>query len=76
MGIVGLAGNIFVIISRMIIREPNRIHSFYIRNLAGADLLMGVFLLSIAIHDISFRGEFLIHQHEWRHSLTCQLSGT
>src|ERR1700753_846590 len=75
MGILGVAGNLFVIVSRMVFREPNRVHSFYIKNLALADLLMGLYLLSIAFHDISFRGEFLAHQYKWRHSWICQYSG-
>jgi hypothetical protein len=75
MGLVGVVGNLFVIVSRLVLREKNRVHSFYIKNLAFADLLMGVFLLSIAFHDVSFRGEFLARQHSWRHSLTCQWSG-
>ncbi len=60
MGLVGVVGNIGVIVSRMVLEKTrkNRVHSFYIKNLAIADLLMGVFLLSIAFHDVSFRGEF------------------
>jgi hypothetical protein len=75
MGVVGVVGNAFVILSRLLVREKNRVHSFYIKNLAFADLLMGLFLLSIASHDVSFRGHFLAKQHAWRHSLTCQWSG-
>lgn len=75
MGILSIVGNIFVIFCRMMIREPNRVHSFYIRNLAVADLLMGVFLLSIAAHDVAYRGQFLRYQFQWRHSAMCQISG-
>jgi len=75
MGVMAVVGNGFVIVSRMVLREKNRVHSFYIKNLAMADLIMGIFLLCIAFHDVSFRGEFLARQHAWRHSLTCQFSG-
>jgi leucine-rich repeat-containing G protein-coupled receptor 7/leucine-rich repeat-containing G protein-coupled receptor 8 len=75
MGLLGVLGNLFVVASRMILREKNRVHSFYIKNLALADLLMGLFLLSIAFHDVKFRGEFLASQQAWRHSFTCQFSG-
>jgi len=75
MALLGVFGNGFVIASRLIFREKNRIHSFYIKNLALADLLMGFFLLSIAIHDVRFRGEFLAHSHSWRHSVVCKVSG-
>lgn len=75
MGSVGIGGNLFVIISRLVLREKNKAHSLYIKNLAIADLLMGLFLISIAFHDMSFRGHFLAHQHAWRHSITCQVSG-
>lgn len=75
MGLLGVVGNGFVIASRLIFREKNRIHSFYIKNLALADFLMGIFLLSIAFHDVKFRGEFLAHQNSWRHSPICKISG-
>jgi len=74
-GVVGVLGNLFVIVSRSVFHEIKPIHSFYIKNLAVADLFIGIFLISIGFHDIKFRGQFLMFQHTWRLSLTCQFSG-
>jgi len=64
-----------VIVGRLVFHELNPIHSFYIKNLAAADLLVGIFLITVGFHDIKFRGRFLMFQHSWIHSSTCQLNG-
>ncbi|KAI1286967.1 Relaxin receptor 1 [Halotydeus destructor] len=69
-------GNLFVIIGRMFMQETNEVHSFFIKNLALADLLMGVYLFIIAYYDVSFRGEYIKHEENWRHSWQCNLSGS
>ncbi|XP_064489436.1 relaxin receptor 1-like isoform X2 [Ornithodoros turicata] len=68
-------GNLIVLIGRMLFREQNRVHSFYIKNLAIADLLMGIYLIAIAFNDVRFRGEYIRHDYVWRHSWQCQLFG-
>ncbi|KAH7947936.1 hypothetical protein HPB52_017124 [Rhipicephalus sanguineus] len=66
--IIACAGNLLVLVGRVMFREHNEVHSFYIKNLALADLLMGVYLLVIAAHDVRFRGEYIRHDYRWRHS--------
>lgn len=51
-GIISCLGNLFVFISRIIFNEPNEVHSFFIKNLSIADLLMGIYLLIIARFEI------------------------
>lgn len=73
--LVACFGNLLVLVGRMLFREQNEVHSFYIKNLALADLLMGVYLIVIAAYDVQFRGEYIRHDYEWRHSWSCSVSG-
>lgn len=73
--LVACFGNVLVLVGRMVLREQNDVHSFYIKNLALADLLMGVYLIVIASHDVRFRGEYIRHDYQWRHSWGCSASG-
>lgn len=68
-------GNIFVLVGRHFMHETNAVHSFFIKNLAAADLLMGVYLFIIGIHDIRFRNEYILHEAQWRRSWQCKFSG-
>lgn len=52
-----------------------QVHSFFIKNLAFADLLMGIYLFIIAYYDASFRGQYIKHEEAWRHSWQCNFSG-
>ena len=51
LGLTSLLGNLFVIIMRVVVKEDNKVHSFLLTNLAMSDLLMGIYLLIIAIKD-------------------------
>ena len=75
LGILAFLGNLLVIIWRIIDKEENRVHSFLLTNLAVADLLMGVYLLTIAIMDVRWQGEYFKHDIEWRSGLGCKIVG-
>ena len=75
LGILAFLGNLFVIIWRLIDKEENRVQSFLLTNLAVADMLMGVYLLTIAIMDVRWRGEYFKHDIDWRSGLGCQIVG-
>jgi len=75
LGIIAFFGNLLVIIWRLIDKEENRIHTFLLINLAFADLLMGVYMLTIAIMDLRWQGEYFKHDIEWRSGLGCQITG-
>ena len=75
LGILASLGNFFVIIWRLIDKEENRVHSFLLTNLAVADLLMGVYMLTIAIMDLKWQGEYFKHDIEWRSGMGCQIAG-
>ncbi|ESO93214.1 hypothetical protein LOTGIDRAFT_62022, partial [Lottia gigantea] len=68
-------GNSAVILGRFLIREDNQIHSFFIKNLSLADLIMGIYLMIIASQDLNYRGVYLVYDIEWRNSWACDLSG-
>ena len=75
LGILAFLGNLLVIIWRLIDKEENRVHSFLLTNLAIADLLMGVYLLIIAIMDVKWQGQYFKHDIKWRSGLGCQITG-
>ena len=75
LGILASLGNLLVLIWRMIDKEENRVHSFLLTNLAVADMLMGIYLLTIAIMDVRWQGEYFKHDIEWRSGVGCQIVG-
>ena len=75
LGILALLGNLLVIIWRALDKEENRVQSFLLTNLAVADLLMGVYLLTIAIMDLRWQGEYFKHDIEWRSGIGCRIAG-
>ena len=75
LGILAFLGNLLVIIWRIIDKEENKVQSLLLTNLAVADLLMGVYLLTIAIMDVRWRGEYFKHDINWRSGLGCQIVG-
>ncbi|XP_066028415.1 uncharacterized protein [Pocillopora verrucosa] len=77
-GIMSLVGAVFVIVWRLVFRETkkkNKIQSIMLIHLAGADGLMGVYLITIGVVDAIWAGEYYLHDYYWRSSLTCQVTG-
>lgn len=75
LGSLALAGNLLVIIWRLLYHTDNKVHSFLITNLALGDLCMGLYLLIIAAVDVHYRGVYFIYDAFWRTSTLCQLAG-
>ena len=75
LGLTALVGNLLVILMRVFVKEDNKVHSFLLTNLAISDLLMGVYLLVIAIKDVQWQGEYFKHDVNWRSGLTCAFTG-
>ncbi|CAH0558040.1 unnamed protein product [Brassicogethes aeneus] len=75
MGAIGCTGNLIVLLGRLLGPSNNIVHSLYLRNLAFSDLLMGVYLFTIASVDQEYRGHYLRHQYKWRHSFLCNICG-
>ncbi|XP_068083115.1 relaxin receptor 1 isoform X2 [Anabrus simplex] len=68
-------GNALVLWGRFSERDENRELSFIVRNLAVADLLMGIYLIVIGVQDTQFRGEYSRRAHHWMSSWACTIIG-
>uniref|UniRef100_A0A0P4W6Y3 G-protein coupled receptors family 1 profile domain-containing protein n=1 Tax=Scylla olivacea TaxID=85551 RepID=A0A0P4W6Y3_SCYOL len=75
MALVTLFANVVVIFCRAISRKDNKILKLFVKNLAAADLLMGVYLVVIGVQDAMTRGSFNSHALQWADSYTCILAG-
>ena len=75
LGILAFCGNLFVLIWRLLVPDDNRVQSLLLSNLAVADFLMGVYLLTLAILDTMWKGEYFKHDVWWRNSLPCRVVG-
>jgi hypothetical protein len=75
LGITAFAGNLIVIIWRVIAKDVNRVNSFLLTNLAVAALLMGVYMLIIAYKDTEWDGMYFKHDFSWRASDMCKFAG-
>eukprot|EP00058_Branchiostoma_floridae_P026198 XP_002611688.1 hypothetical protein BRAFLDRAFT_63628 [Branchiostoma floridae] len=73
--IVTCLGNTAVMIGRTVMKQENKVHSLFIKNLCASDFIMGVYLLVIATKDMTFRGVYHRHTHAWTNSLGCQITG-
>ena len=60
---------------RAVVKEDNMVHSFLLTNLAMSDLLMGIYLLIIAIKDMQWQGEYFLHDFKWRSGVPCAFTG-
>ena len=75
LGIMAFAGNLIVIVWRLIAKDVSRLNSLLLTNLAVADLLMGVYMLIIASKDSEWDGEYFKHDLLWRASGLCKFAG-
>ncbi|XP_055389849.1 relaxin receptor 1 [Condylostylus longicornis] len=76
MSAIAVIGNSIVLIGRFFSKSRRNVdQTLYLRHLAGSDFLMGIYLAAIATADIEFRGEYLIHEEQWRHSIACSICG-
>jgi hypothetical protein len=75
MAILACAGNMLVLLGRVVAREANPVHSLYIKSLTLADLLMGVYLFIIAEADWHYRDIYIKYDFQWRHSSICNACG-
>ena len=75
LGILAFFGNLAVLIWRALVPDRNRIQSILLSNLAMADFLMGVYMLMLAVLDITWKGEYFKHDVLWRNSLGCRIVG-
>ncbi|XP_071128650.1 G-protein coupled receptor GRL101-like [Mytilus edulis] len=72
-----LMGNIGVILYRIIYEKTLlfKANGLFIMNLGVSDMLMGVYLGIIAVADMYYSGNYILHDREWRASLVCKFAG-
>ena len=78
--LIGLAtcvGNSVTLAFRLIwerdlLRKP---YGIFVTNLGVSDLLMGVYLMLIAVAERLFYGEYILHDFTWRNGSVCQAAG-
>ncbi|XP_035227434.1 relaxin receptor 1-like isoform X2 [Stegodyphus dumicola] len=69
------AGNTVVLTWRVLSRKEDRVLSLFIKNLAFADLLMGIYLVAVGAQDMSFRDKYNKYAHAWLSSWHCTACG-
>ena len=57
---------------RDLLRKP---YGLFVTNLGASDLLMGVYLMIIAVAERLFYGEYILHDFTWRNGPVCQAAG-
>ena len=72
-GSLSLAGSVFVITWRSVFKDTNTVQSIMLLHLAVSDGLMGAYLITLGVKDLLWRGEYYLHDFEWRSSLACQI---
>ena len=77
LGVSALFGNMVVILWRVFGEKKNEkwSHTFFVMNLAISDLMMGVYMLIIAIADLNFGENYSREANEWRSSALCKTAG-
>ncbi|GFY78730.1 relaxin receptor 2 [Trichonephila inaurata madagascariensis] len=73
--LITCAGNTLVLFWRFLSIKEDQVLSLYIKNLAMADLLMGIYLVAIGAQDITFRDRYNEFAHSWRKSNACVACG-
>ncbi|XP_045211257.2 G-protein coupled receptor GRL101-like [Mercenaria mercenaria] len=76
-GILALFGNIASVIYRLVYdREKLKLgFGIFVTNLAVADFLMGIYLITIAVADATYRSRYIFMDDYWRNSGWCKLAG-
>ena len=76
-GFSSLLGNVFVVIWRITSETKNNVQlvqAIFIGNLAFSDMLMGIYMLFLAITDTYYGDEFYIISNVWRKSIPCRFA--
>ena len=74
---LSLLGNVFCLVVRVCVQRTASVTGFhvFVTNLSMADLLMGVYMVTIGVADSVFRGQYLFYDETWKHSVACKVAG-
>ena len=82
MGIAVISGNLYVIVSKIHFLPTVKLdkclkyHHLFILSISIADMIMGIYLLSIAVYSVYYSGYYGQIDFEWRSSLRCSIIGS
>ena len=82
MGIVVISGNFYVILTTIYFLQTPKLNKslkyqhFIILNISVADMIMGIYLLIIAVYSVYYSGYYGQIDIEWRSSLRCSIIGS
>ena len=76
-GLIAFIGNITVLSIRFYVQRSATVltHRVFVTNLSFADLMMGIYLIVLAVADATFRGQYAWKDYHWRHGIVCNLAG-
>ena len=74
-GIIVFIGNIAALVLQCVVYKGGNSDQFLIVSLISADLLMGFYLLGIAVIDLMYNNVFYQIVSEWTNSITCIIVG-
>ena len=72
LAVVTITGNVFVIIWRLKFPSDDK-QVFLVLNLSISDLLMGIYLIIIAVTDIRYMGHFAYNAKQWQKNVLCKI---
>lgn len=76
LGLMALLGNGFVLVWRTWNEfKKMNVPGFLVMNLAGADMLMGIYMICIAAIDTQYRGVYVQYATAWKNSTFCSILG-
>ncbi|GFO27672.1 G-protein coupled receptor grl101 [Plakobranchus ocellatus] len=78
MALVTLLGNTVTLLYRLTWNKTllQKSYGMFVTNLGVSDLLMSGYLGLIAVADVSFQGEYVLHDYTWRNGNGCRAAGT
>lgn len=76
-GFLALMGNIFVIMYRLLVERKilKMAYGHFVTHLSFSDLLMGIYLIIVAVADTFYRGSYVWDELKWRGSAACKVAG-
>ena len=68
--------NTISLILRIVYRDISFVQNIFILNLNIGDYFMGFFIAVAVYKDLLWRGDYYLHDYEWRSSVACQSFGS
>ena len=73
--VLTIGGNMFALPMRLFKEDSNKVQNMLISSLCVSDMLMGVYLAGIINQEVTTRGEYYLHDFNWRTGGLCKVFG-